>query len=376
MTVVSTGWLVLEMTGSPLSLGIVWATRAVPHLLWGMLAGAVADKLERRRLLLWILIVLAGAALLFGSLIMNGLIQLWQIFLFIFITSSLKTFDMTARQALVVDIVGRDHVMRSIALNSVGLRMMGLIGGAVAGVLISVWGIASPFYVMVVCYSMGFVSLWLVRTESTHRSQDALDQPSLWTHFREGFTIIAQNRVVAVLVVLAILCEVFGFSYQVLLPLFARDVLEVGAVGLGVFTAVQSMGGLIATLALTAGSKYQAKGRLLLVLYLLFGIVILLFAQSSDYIFSLIVICLTGGIAAAFDAMQHIMLQLNVDEKQRGRAMGIWQVSIGFGPIGHILLGFVASTIGPMMALTINGIIIIVSFLTIIQVTNFRKIAD
>jgi len=281
---------------------------------------------------------------------------------------------MTARQALVVDIVGRNHVMRSIALNSVGLRMMGLIGGAVAGVLISVWGNASPFYVMVVCYGMGFVSLWLVRTESTHCSQDTLDKPSLWTHFHEGFTIIAQNHVVTVLVVLAILCEIFGFSYQVLLPLFARDILEVGAVGLGAFTAAQSMGGLISTLALTAWSKHQAKDRLLLVLYLLFGVMILLFAQSSDYILSLTIICLTGGIAAAFDAMQHIMLQLNVDEKQRGRAMGIWHVSIGFGPIGHILLGFVASTIGPMMALTINGIIIIVSFLAIIQVTNFRKI--
>lgn len=374
MTIVSTGWLVLEMTGSPLSLGIVWATRAAPHLLWGMLAGAVADKLDRRRLLLGILTVLTGATFLFGSLITNDLIQLWHIFLFIFVTSSLKTFDMTARQALVVDVGGRDHMMRSIALNSVGLRMMGLIGGAVTGVLISVLGIASPFYVMVACYGIGFISLWLVRTQSTRRNQDALNQLSLWSHYREGFTIIAQNRVVTILVVLAILCEIFGFSYQVLLPLFARDILEVGAVGLGAFTAAQSMGGLIATLALTAGSQYQAKGRLLLVLYLAFGIVLLLFAQSSVYIFSLIIICLTGGVAAAFDAMQHIMLQLNVDEQQRGRAMGIWQVSIGFGPIGHILLGVIAATIGPMMALTINGILIIVSFFVIIQVTKFRKI--
>jgi MFS family permease len=374
MTVVSTGWLVLEMTGSPLSLGIVWATRAAPHLLWGMLAGALADKLDRRRLLLWISIVLAGAAFLFGSLIMNGLIQLWHVFLFIFVTSSLKTFDMTARQAMVVDVVGRDHMMRSIALNSVGLRMMGLIGGAVAGVLISILGLASPFYVMAACYGIGLISLWLVRTESARRNQNALNQPSLWTHYREGFTIIAQNRVVTILVVLAILCEIFGFSYQVLLPLFARDILEVRALGLGAFTAAQSMGGLIATLALTAGSQYQAKGRLLLILYLSFGVVLLLFAQSSVYIFSLIIICLTGGVAAAFDAMQHIMLQLNVGEQQRGRAMGIWQVSIGFGPIGHILLGFIATTIGPIMALTINGILIIVSFFVITQITQFRKI--
>jgi predicted MFS family arabinose efflux permease len=306
-----------------------------------MLAGALADKLDRRRLLLWILIILMGVVFLFGSLITLGLIQLWHIFLFIFLIGSLKTFDLTARQALIVDVVGRDHMMRSIALNSVGLRTMGL---------------------------------WMVRTERTSLHHDSIKQSSLWAHYREGFTIIAQNRVVAVLVVLAILCEIFGFSYQVLLPLFARDILEVGAVGLGAFTAAQSLGGLISTLALTAGSQNQAKGRLMLVLYLLFGVALLLFAQSSSYIFSLIAICLTGGVAAVFDAMQHIMLQLNVSEQQRGRAMGIWQLSIGFGPVGHILLGFTAATIGPTTALTINGSLIIVSFLVITQITNLRKI--
>jgi len=374
MVLVSTGWLVLEMTGSPLSLGLVWATRSAPRLLWGMLAGAVADKLDRRRLLLWILIVLAGMMFLFGSLITINLIRLWHIFLFIFLMSSLKTFEVTTRQALIVDVVDRDHMMRSIALNSVGLRLMGLIGGAAAGILISIWGIVSPFYVMAACYIIALISLWMVRTERTRLQHDSIKQSSLWTHYREGFTIIAQNRVVAVLVVLAILCEIFGFSYQVLLPLFARDILEVGVVGLGAFTAAQSLGGLISTLILTIKSRYQAKGRLILALYLLFGVALLLFAQSSSYIFSLVAIFLTGSVAAVFDAVQHIMLQLNVSEQQRGRAMGIWQLSIGFGPIGHILLGFTASTIGPTMALTINGVLIIVSFLVIIQVTNLRKI--
>ena len=191
MALVSTGWLVLEMTGSPLSLGLVWATRSAPRLLWGMLAGAVADKLDRRCLLLWILIMLAGMVFLFGSLITIDLIQLWHIFLFIFLLSSLKTFEVTTRQALIVDVVDRNHMMRSIALNSVGLRMMGLIGGAAAGVLISIWGIESPFYVMVACYSIALISLWMVRTERTSLQHDSIKQSSLWTHYREGFTIIA-----------------------------------------------------------------------------------------------------------------------------------------------------------------------------------------
>ncbi len=374
MTMVSTGWLVLEITGSPLSLGIIWATRAAPHLLWGMLAGAVADKVNRRHMLLGIGFLLACASLLFGHLITNDVIQLWQIFMFIFVTSSLKTFDMTARQVMVVDVVGRDQVVRSIALNSVGLRMMGLIGGAVAGVLISVWNTASPFYLMSVCYGIGFVFLWMIHPEKTQNDKDTVRQASLWAHYREGFTIIRQNRVIAVLVAIAILCEVFGFSYQVLLPLFARDVLNVGAVGLGAFTAAQSLGGLIATLALTAGSQGHTKGRLLLILYCLFGATLLLFAQSSTYFFSLFIICLIGGVAATFDAIQHILLQLNVAEEQRGRAMGIWQLSIGFGPVGHVFLGFLAATMGPMLALTINGVLILSTFLVILRATNLRKI--
>ena len=102
--------------------------------------------------------------------------------------------------------------------------------------------------------------MWMIHPEKTQNDKDTVRQASLWMHYREGFTIIRQNRVIAVLVAIAILCEVFGFSYQVLLPLFARDVLNVGAVGLGAFTAAQSLGGLIATLALTAGSQGHTKG--------------------------------------------------------------------------------------------------------------------
>lgn len=371
MTIVSMGWLVLEMTGSPLSLGVVWAIRAAPHLIWGMLAGAVADKIDRRKLILGMFAMLAGSTAIISVLIIYGWIQLWHIFLFIFIVGSLKTFDMTARQALIVDVVGGDHVMRSIALNAVGLRMMGVFGGAGAGVLIEVVGIEAPFNVMIICYIFGIVALSLIRGTKRKEHTERLEQLSLWNYLHEGLNIIVQNQVILVLVILAILCEIFGFSYQVLLPIYARDILEIGAVGLGSFTSMQSLGGLFATLTLATLGNYKSKGRLILTIYLFFGIVLILFAQSPWYLTSLILICLIGGVAAAFDVMQHIILQLNVADQQRGRAMGIWQLSIGFGPVGHLMVGEIADLIGAKLALTMNGVMILVSFLVMVQ--QFKK---
>jgi len=124
MMMVALGWLVLEMTDSPLSLGMVWATRSAPHLIWGMLAGAVADKVDRRKLLIWALVMLAACASAMGLLISSGRAELWHILLFSFVMGSIATFTMTARQTFVVDIVGREDAMGAISMNGVAMRIM------------------------------------------------------------------------------------------------------------------------------------------------------------------------------------------------------------------------------------------------------------
>ena len=368
---VALGWLVLEMTDSPLSLGMVWAMRSAPYLIFGMLAGAVADKVDRRRLLILVFSVLAAGAFLMGTLISNGWIQLWHIFLFSFIVGSITTFAMTARQAFVVDIVGREDTMTALSMNAVAMRVMGVFGGVAAGVVIELLGVAWPFYIMVISYLLGLIALLGIRGVTKEAGSG---QESIRRNFVEGLKIIYQNQIVRALMVMAIICEIFGFSYLVVLPVFARDILKVGAVGLGMLNSAQSAGGLLAALALASLSNYKRKGWLILGIFLFFGVFLVLFSQSPWYLVSLIFVGIVGGMAAAFDTMQHTMLQLNVAEEQRGRAMGIWQLSIGFGPVGHLAVGAIAALLGAQLALSINGIAIVaIFFILVVFVGRLRR---
>ncbi len=372
MMMVSSGWLVLELTDSPLSLGLVWATRSAPNLIWGMLAGTLADRVDRKKLQIVALASYSICGCLLGYLILQGWIQLWHVILITFIWSSIRTFEGPARQAFIVDIVGREGTMSGISLNAVGMRGIGIIGGAAAGIIIDLYGMAWPFFVLTVTNLLAIGLTTLIR--GTEEKTVARKQ-TLWSDLVEGIQIVLKNRVVLALMVMAATCEMFGFSYSVLLPVFARDILDVGAVGLGMFSAARSVGGLIAGLALASLGDYKYKGRIMLGLFFLFGVSLILFANSSLYPLSLFFIGIVGITTAGHDAMQHILLQLNVTEEQRGRALGIWQLSIGFGVLGSVTLGAMAEAFGAPLAQSIFGIVMVIIFvILVLTVPKLRKL--
>jgi len=368
---VALGWLVLEMTDSPFLLGMVWAARMFPSLIFGMFAGAIADKVDRRRLLILVFIMQAAYAFLVGFLISRGWIQIWHIFLLIFISGSTMTLAIPTRQAFVVDIVGPEDAMTAISMNAVAMRVMGVFGAAAAGVVIELFGVEWPFYIMFIGYLLGIIVLLCIRGVVMKTSSE---QQSVWGNFVDGLKIIRKNRIVRTLMVVAIICEILGFSYMVLLPIFARDILNIGAVGLGMLYTAQSVGGLIGVLAIASLGDYKHKGRLILGFFLFFGIFLVLFSQSPWYLVSLLLIAIVGAMAAAFDAMQHTMLQLNVIDEQRGRAMGLWTLSIGFGPVGYLAVGAMAAFLSAPLALSINGIAIVATFfILVIFVSRLRR---
>ena len=359
MMTVSLGWLVLELTNSPLSLGMVWAVRSAPNLIWGMLAGAVADRVDRKRLQIVTLSLFAVCGFALGYLIQRDLVQLWHVLLITFIWSSIRAFDGPARQAFLVDLVGREGAMSGISLNAVGMRGIGIVAGAAAGVVIEVFGLEWPFYVITAVNVLAIVMTASIRDVEKRITTKA---QSIWGNLVEGIHIVLENRVILALMVMAATCEMFGFSHSALLPVFARDVLKVGAVGLGIFNTVLAVGGLVAGLALASLGDYKYKGKVILGIFLAFGVALILFANSTIYPASLVILGVVGVTAAGHDAMQHILLQLNVSEDQRGRAMGIWQLSIGFGVLGSVTLGILAERIGAPLAQSIFGAVMVIIF--------------
>lgn len=266
---VSSGWLVLELTDSPLSLGLFWAVRSSPNLLFGLVGGATADKMDRRRLLILCYILYAVCGLLFGFLIATGLIQLYHALALIFIRGIIRTFENPSRQSYIVDIVGRENAMNGISLNAVGMRGIGIFGGAMAGLIIEFFGKEYPFFAL---SGLFIFAIFLVRLIKDVETKRAAQQLSIWRNLNEGIQIVLKNRIVLALMVMAATCEMFGFSFPVLVPVFARDILKVGAVGNGMINAFRSGGGLLAGLALASLGDFKHKGKLLLGMFLMFGV--------------------------------------------------------------------------------------------------------
>ena len=369
---VSSGWLVLELTDSPLSLGLFWAVRSSPNLLFGMVGGATTDKMDRQRLLIICYSLYTVCGLLFGFLIASGSIQLYHAITLIFIRGIIRTFENPSRQSFIVDIVGRKNAMNGISLNAVGMRGIGIAGGAMAGLIIELFGKEWPFFMLAGLFVLSIMLVGSIRGVETKRIAQEL---SVWRNLQEGIQIVRQNRIVLALMLMAATCEMFGFSFPVLVPVFARDILKVGAVGNGMINAFRSGGGLIASLALASLGDFRHKGKLLLVMYLLFGVGLILYANSPAYMLALFFIGIVGVSAAGHDAMSQILLQLNVNEEQRGRAMGIWQLSIGFGVIGSITLGTLAEVYGVLFAQSMfGGIMVIIVALMYVAVPKLKEL--
>jgi MFS family permease len=331
-----------------------------PFFFFGIVSGAVADKVNRRKLMIMMALSKGVCAFILGTLTTMGWISLWNVYLLSFFMGTFHAFDMTTRQVFVFDTVGPENAMNALSMNSVGTRTVGIIGGVLSGIIIRYWAINWCYYIMVLASLLAALALFPIKGLQKQKKGEVA---STWTDVVEGLRILRTNRIVLFLAIIAIGCEIFGFSFNSILPVFARDILIVGATGLGMLTATESIGGVLMALILASLGNYEYKGRLILGILAFFAIFLLMFSASPWFPVSLVLCGFIGAMCAGMDALQQITLQMNVANEQRGRAMGIWLFSIGFGPVGHFVLGGMASLFGGRLALGINGTTLLVIFL-------------
>ena len=181
----------------------------------------------------------------------------------------------------------------------------------------------------------------------------------------DGLRVMFSVPLVRTVLALAVLVEMFGFAYHSVLPAVARDVLEVGEVGLGILSMMAGLGSLAGVIALTAIGSVRRKGPLLIGITLGYGAFLLSFASSGVFPLSLVLIMGVGAMAAAFDAMQWILLQQHVPDNMRGRAIGGWVFAIGFGWVGYLALGGAAETFGVQWALAATGALVVLTGLAV-----------
>lgn len=358
---VATNWLALE-AGGAFGVGIALAARMLPSLLLGLPAGTLADRHDRRRWLMGVTLAAVGLMLGFAALAGGRALSLAAITVIAFLAGCLQVSGTPARQAMIVDAVGRAAVPSAIAWNAVASRLFGAVGAFAGGLAISLVGVADSYLLVALSYVVSFAFLVPLRLPTPTEPPGA--PLSFGRALGDAARLILDAPVVRTLALAAMACEVFAFSYMTVVPSLARDVLHAGPEGLGLLTSAGAVGATVAVVLLaTLNRRDQGRETLLTADFLLYGVALVALALASTLPLAALAMLLVGGCAAAFDALQQTLLQLAVSEEHRGRAAGIWTFSIGTAPIGNLEIGAVATSVGAPSALLLNGGLVVLGAL-------------
>ncbi len=351
-------WLVYRLTGSQLSLGAVTFASFLPVLLLSLFMGVIVDRVPRRRLLLltqtWFML---GAAVL-AWLTAVDVIRYSYILTLAFLLGLANALDMPARQAFFVDMVERDDLMNAIALNSSVFNGARIIGPALGGVVVARLGEAPAFAINALTFLAVIASLLLMRLPPTIRAPHTA---TALTELKQGLHYLLEDRRVLGLVTMIAAFSLIGFPCFTLLPAFARDILRIGASGLGALMASMGTGALVAALGLAVfgdrgGDRGRGKGWLLGLNRWLFAAALAALALSRTPALSMAALVVAGYAFITQLAITNTLIQLLVPDDRRGRVMSIYTWALGgFWPLGALLIGAVGDAIGAPAAVLISA---------------------
>jgi MFS family permease len=357
---VAVGWLVYQLTNSPAMLGAVSLMQAIPAIGLTLFGGVVADRMDRRRTLLVTQTTNGLLLLVLATLVATEMVQLWHIFAVAAGLGVVNAFDQPARLALVPHLVPREDLMNAIAMGSVIWQSARIVGPSIAGLLIATTGIASCFYVTTFGFLTMVAAVWAVRVPPVTPPADGR---SALHNLREGVAYVVKTPIFSTLIGLTFFNSIFGMSYVSMMPVFARDLLDVGSRGYGFLMGVSGIGALLGTLIVASLGNTRHKGVLLLAGGAAFGSFVFLFAISRVYPVSLGLIFFMGAVNSIYMTTVNTLLQALVPDELRGRVMSIYTLTYSLVPFGAFLAGGIAGTFpdaatGASIAVALGGLMV------------------
>jgi MFS family permease len=348
---VAQAWLVYHLSGSGLALGVVTGLQFLPVLVAGAWGGVLADRFDKRRLLLLTQTAMGLLALALGLLTISGLVQLWMVYLLALALGVVTASDNPARQAFVMELVGRSHVMNAVSLNSAVFTLARIVGPAVAGLLINAVGTGWCFLVNALSFGGVLVALAAMRRqellpwEPSDRSRGGV---------LEGLRYAWSSLDLRVPLLLMAVVGTLALNFSVILPLMASQTFHGDAGTYGLLFSTLGVGSLLGAL-ITAGRREPSR-RLLLLSLLAFGLFMLAAAVAPSLWLELAMLVPLGVAAVIFQATSNSTLQVNTDPALRGRVMALYSVVfMGTTPIGAPIVGLVSQAAGPRAGLALGG---------------------
>jgi len=352
MQTVAESWLIYRLTGSPLLLGAIAFASQIPIFLLSPVGGAVVDRRSRHRVVIATQATSMLLAFTLATLTLTGLVRVWHVFVLASLLGFVNAFDIPARQAFIVEMVGKDDLMNAIALNSSMFNGARIVGPAIAGILVASIGEGWCFFSNAVSYIAVLTGLLLMKVAARKRSQEA----SALSAIKEGFQWVFNTKPIFALLLLVGLVSLVGMPYAVLMPIFADRILHHGARGLGILMGFSGAGALTGALALAAKSGLRGLGTWVAASSACFGVFLMMFAYSRVFWASAALLIPVGMFMMVQMASTNTLIQSMVPDRLRGRVMSVYSMMMmGMAPLGALLAGALSNRIGAQLTVAIGG---------------------
>ena len=372
MTTTAQGWLVYQLTGSKALLGIVAAAASAPMLLFATYGGWIADRYPKRAVVVCTQISSMLLSLAMAALVWTKVVQPWHIIALAVLGGITMAFDMPARQSFVIEMTSREDLMNAISLNSSAFNCARIVGPSIAGLLMAHISIAACF----LCDGLSFLPViaGLLMMRLPKKPKQIASSGGALAQALEGFRYVWGHRRVLTILSLFTVVGIFGWSYSVLMPAFAHDVLHLGANGYGLLMAGSGVGALAAALTVASAGHMLPTRTMALGGVWIFSSALVLFAFTRNLYFGVILLALVGFGLVLYFSTSNTVLQSIVPDEMRGRVMGIWALIFGgMIPLGSLEAGLLADAIGTSATMAIGALICALAALVTLHVIRKRE---
>ncbi|MDH7601607.1 MAG: MFS transporter [Armatimonadota bacterium] len=358
---VAQGWLVFDLTGSKLYLGIVGAAGTLPMLFLALPGGVIADRFNKRRITILTQSLAMFQAFVLGLLTVKGLIKPWHVVLLAGFMGLVNSLDVPARQAMTVEIVGKSDLLSAVALNSSAFNGARILGPAIAGVIVGISGAGMCFLINAASYLAVIISLIIIRpTPLGATSSDA----SMMLQIREGLAYARRNPVIRDLLLLTGVASIFGLQYGTLIPALAKEVLRVGPERFGILVSSAGIGSVAAAVSIAAIGHLLMPRKVVSIGSILAPLGIIALSLTRQYFIAAACLVVIGFGMMLFLAVSNSIVQVASPDELRGRILSLRTlVFMGVAPIGSLQIGWFAQHFGVRASLAVGGILCLISAL-------------
>ncbi len=365
MDSITRGYLIYHITSSPLQLGLAAAMRGIPLFLFGIVAGALADRSGRKAQLIVAQVTNAALNLILATLVLTNRVQPWHVYVTGFLVGTVQAFQNPARQILVNELAGRRHLMNALALNSMAVNSSRAVGPAFAGLLIATIGVHGSYYVQAAMFLLATV--WTIQMHIPERSRESarVARESLFQSIKGGFGYVRANINIRTQLILALGPLTLGMPFINMMPIFAKDVLHGGAQLQGFLLSAFGIGSLLGALVVASIPRQNAYALPAVIGAVVFSISVFFFGLSHWVWLSLTCAFMSGVFMTTYQTQDQALLQLSAPRHIRGRVMSFYLISRATVPIGTMSAGALAHYFGgpaavQIMSLSALGLVVLV----------------